>query len=117
MKTDQSAFLNHILDAIKKIEKYIQGIGEEAFNILNKEPIDLLLMDYNMPKMSGGTALSQIRQDRILRDMPVIMITAQAFQDYVAEAAESYVDALILKPLNVKILQQKVAHGIRQQQR
>jgi uncharacterized protein with HEPN domain len=31
MRTDQSAFLNHILDAIKKIEKYIQGIDEEAF--------------------------------------------------------------------------------------
>jgi uncharacterized protein with HEPN domain len=31
MKTDQSAFLNHILDAIKKIEKYIQGIDEETF--------------------------------------------------------------------------------------
>ena len=31
MKTDQSAFLHHILDAIKKIEKYIQGIDEEAF--------------------------------------------------------------------------------------
>ena len=31
MKTDQSAFLNHILDAIKKIEKYTKGIDEEAF--------------------------------------------------------------------------------------
>ena len=31
MKTDQSAFLNHILDAIKKIEKYTQGIDEETF--------------------------------------------------------------------------------------
>jgi len=31
MKTDHSAFLNHILDAIKKIEKYIQGIEEETF--------------------------------------------------------------------------------------
>ena len=29
MKIDQSAFLNHILDAIKKIEKYTQGIDEE----------------------------------------------------------------------------------------
>jgi len=88
--------------------------GEEAFRILEKEPIDLILMDYNMPKMSGGEALSQIRHDRILRDMPVIMITAQAYQDYVAEAAESYVDALILKPLNVKILEQKVAHVVEQ---
>ena len=31
MKPDQSAFLNHIMDAIKKIEKYIQGIDEESF--------------------------------------------------------------------------------------
>jgi len=31
MRTDKSAFLNHILDAIKKIEKYIQGVDEEAF--------------------------------------------------------------------------------------
>ena len=31
MKTDQSAFLHHILDAIKKIEKYIQDIDEESF--------------------------------------------------------------------------------------
>ena len=33
MKTDHSAFLNHILDAIKKIEKYTQGIDEETFKI------------------------------------------------------------------------------------
>jgi len=33
MKTDQSTFLHHILDAIVKIEKYIQGIDEEAFKI------------------------------------------------------------------------------------
>ena len=31
MKTDQSAFLNHILDAVEKIEKYIQDIDEESF--------------------------------------------------------------------------------------
>ena len=31
MKTDHSAFLHHILDAIKKIEKYIQDIDEESF--------------------------------------------------------------------------------------
>ena len=31
MKTDQSAFLNHILDAINKIERYIQDIDEESF--------------------------------------------------------------------------------------
>jgi len=83
--------------------------GKEALRILRKEPIDLVLMDYNMPEMQGGEALSIIRNDRVLRDIPVIMITAQAYQDYVAEAAESYVDALILKPLTIKLLENKVA--------
>ncbi|MEE8431514.1 MAG: response regulator [Candidatus Desulfatibia sp.] len=83
--------------------------GKEALRFLRKEPIDLILMDYNMPEMQGGEALSIIRDDRILRDIPVIMITAQAYADYVAEAAESYVDALILKPLTIKLLENKVA--------
>jgi tetratricopeptide (TPR) repeat protein len=83
--------------------------GKEALRILRKEPIDLVLMDYNMPEMQGGEALNVIRNDRILRDIPVIMITAQAYTDYVAEAAESYVDALILKPLTIKLLENKVA--------
>ncbi len=83
--------------------------GKDALRILRKESIDLLLMDYNMPEMSGGEALDQLRADRNLRDMPVIMITAQAFQDYVAEAAESFVDAYILKPITIKVLEAKVA--------
>lgn len=83
--------------------------GKEALRIMRKEPIDLILMDYNMPEMQGGEALSIIRDDRVLRDIPVIMITAQAYADYVAEAAESYVDALILKPLTIKLLENKVA--------
>ena len=33
MRTDQSVFLHHILDAIAKIEKYINGIDEEAFKV------------------------------------------------------------------------------------
>ncbi len=86
--------------------------GREALRIMRKEPIELVLMDYNMPEMQGGEALSIIREDRILRDIPVIMITAQAYADYVAEAAESYVDALILKPLTIKLLENKVADAV-----
>ncbi|MEE8430642.1 MAG: response regulator [Candidatus Desulfatibia sp.] len=86
--------------------------GREALRIMRKEPIELVLMDYNMPEMQGGEALGIIREDRILRDIPVIMITAQAYADYVAEAAESYVDALILKPLTIKLLENKVADAV-----
>lgn len=83
--------------------------GKEAVDMLYKEPVDLLLLDYGMPVMNGAEVLSQVRMERNLRDLPIIMITAEAYQDYVAEIGESEIDAYILKPLTVKVLQDKIA--------
>jgi len=83
--------------------------GKEALKILQKDPIDLVLLDYNMPGMTGAEVISRIREDRNLRDLPVIMVTAEAYQDYVAEAAESVIDAYILKPLTIKVLKEKIS--------
>ncbi len=82
--------------------------GEEAWQILKKEPIDLAILDYNMPVMTGGELLSRIREDRDLRDLPVVMVTAYAQSEFVAEAAESEIDAYVLKPVTVKVLGDKV---------
>ena len=84
------------------------GDGEEAWRVLKKEAIDLAILDFNMPFMNGAELLARIRDDRELRDLPVIMVTAQANQEFVAEAAESEIDAYILKPATVKVLGDKV---------
>mgnify|MGYP006285555929 FL=1 len=86
--------------------------GKEALDILGREPVDIMLLDYNMPVMTGAEVLSQVRMDRKLRDLPVIMVTAEAYQDYVAEVGESEIDAYILKPLTVKVLQDKVSQVV-----
>lgn len=83
--------------------------GREALDILHKEEIDLVLLDYNMPEMSGSEVLSRIREDRLLRDTPVIMITAEAYSDFVAEIGESEVDAYILKPITAHVLAEKIS--------
>jgi tetratricopeptide (TPR) repeat protein len=62
--------------------------------------------------MTGADLLSRIRDDRNLRDLPVVMVTAQAFGDYVAEAAESEIDAYLLKPLTIKLLAEKVSYVV-----
>lgn len=82
--------------------------GKDALVVLQKEPVDLVLMDYNMPVMSGGEALRTIREDRKLRDLPVIMVSGEAYEDYVAETGESEIDAYILKPLSIKVLEGKI---------
>jgi len=86
--------------------------GIDALDVLQKEPIDMIMLDYNMPGMNGAELLSNIREDRDLRDLPVLMITGQAYGDYVAEAAESEIDAYILKPLTIKLLEDKVTQVV-----
>lgn len=82
--------------------------GRDALRMLQEDPYDLVFLDYNMPEMTGSETLAEIREDRNLRDLPVIMITANAYSDYVAEVGESHVDSYLLKPITVKILEERV---------
>jgi CheY-like chemotaxis protein len=84
--------------------------GLDAWQILQKPDvqIDLAIIDWNMPRMTGVELLGHIRDDRKLRDMPVIMVTAEANREIVAEAAESDIDAYLLKPVTVKSLEERM---------
>jgi len=83
--------------------------GQEAWKLLNSDAqIDMAILDWNMPIMTGVELLEHIRDDRKLRDMPVVMVTAEANQEIVAEAAESEIDAYILKPVTVKSLEERI---------
>lgn len=83
--------------------------GQDAWQILQREArIDLAIIDWNMPIMTGVELLGHIRNDRRLRDMPVVMVTAEANREIVAEAAESDIDAYLLKPVTVKSLEDRI---------
>lgn len=91
-------------------DKFFYGFnGKEALDIVKEHKIDLLIMDWNMPVMNGLEALGYIRDIERLRDLPVVMITAEASREMVAQAAESEIDAYILKPLTVKALGDKIS--------
>ena len=83
--------------------------GVEAWSLLQKERVDIAIVDWNMPNMTGVELLGHIREDRELRDLPIVMVTAEANREIVAEAAESDIDAYILKPLTAKALADKVS--------
>lgn len=82
--------------------------GKEALKIFNEVHIDMAVIDWNMPVMNGIELLTKIRNTKELRDMPVIMITAEAERDIVINVAESDIDAYLLKPLTMKSLEEKV---------
>jgi CheY-like chemotaxis protein len=109
---DMPNMINTIRSVMKVLgygKKFIPASnGQEAWQVLKKEPVDLAILDYNMPYMTGAGLLSRIREDRNLRDLPVVMVTAEGNREFVAEAAESEIDAYILKPVTVKVLGDKV---------
>ena len=60
--------------------------GEQALKMIDKERPDLLVLDVNMPKITGIDVLEKIRANESLVDLPVVMLTAEADVKIVARA-------------------------------
>ena len=82
--------------------------GMEGLNILHSVNIDLAIIDWRMPIMSGADLLENIRQDRLLRDTPVLMVTGEAEKDIVLDVAEIEVNGYLIKPLTPAALENKI---------
>ncbi len=86
--------------------------GQKGLDILLESKIDLVIIDWNMPVMNGIQLLSYIRNNKSLRDLPAIMLTAEAEKDIVYEVAETEVDAYLIKPLTLEALDNKVKAAV-----
>jgi CheY-like chemotaxis protein len=82
--------------------------GKEGLEILHSARCDIAIIDWNMPVMNGIEMLEAIRNDKALRDLPVIMVTAEAERDIVSEVAETEIDGYLLKPLTLSSLDNKI---------
>lgn len=80
--------------------------GKEAVNQAKKNSFDLILMDVMMPEMDGYEATQQIRTFN--SKVPIFAFTANAFQHDVDKAIASGMNEHISKPLNTRLLMQKI---------
>lgn len=93
-------------------EIYFAENGMAGMQILEDKEVDLAIVDWRMPVMNGARMLDAIRSDVKLRDMPVLMITAECERDVVYEVAEIEVDGYLLKPLTPSMLEAKIRHAV-----
>jgi len=99
---------------LKLIDKDAQVLeaenGRVAWELLDEEtqPVHFIISDWNMPGMTGTELLHLVRSDPRFRDIPFLMITAEANMEIVAEAAENEVDAYITKPFVTVTLEKKI---------
>jgi two-component system chemotaxis response regulator CheY len=82
--------------------------GETAWRIINNDPVDLLLLDWNMPRMSGLELLTRIRHSEEYDTLPVVMVTAEASEEQVMTAIQAGVTDYIVKPFTPATLLKKL---------
>ena len=82
--------------------------GEDALRKLKGGDYGLVVSDWNMPVMEGIELLKHIRNDPQLKDIPFLMVTAEAKKEKVIEAIKAGVDNYIVKPFTGEVLKEKL---------
>ncbi|MGH7230376.1 MAG: chemotaxis response regulator CheY [Nitrospiraceae bacterium] len=82
--------------------------GQEALTKIRADRYGFVVSDWNMPVMSGIELLKAIRADGALKDIPVLMVTAEAQKDNIVEAVQAGVSNYIVKPFTAEVLQEKM---------
>ncbi|MEF2146330.1 MAG: chemotaxis response regulator CheY [Desulfovibrionaceae bacterium] len=82
--------------------------GTTAWETLNKDNIDFVISDWNMPKMTGIELLRKVRASEEYSDVPFLMVTAEAQQENIIEAVQAKVSNYIVKPFTPETLGDKI---------
>ncbi|HIJ77725.1 MAG: response regulator [Desulfobulbaceae bacterium] len=82
--------------------------GTTALDVLKSQKIDLIISDWNMPKMTGLDLLKAVRGDAGMANTPFIMVTAEAQQDNIILAVKAKVSQYIVKPFTADTLSEKL---------
>jgi len=85
-------------------EVLLASSGEEALEILKKEPVDLVILDIRMKEMSGLEALQHIVKDK--KNLPVILCSA--YSSYQDDFSSWLADAYVIKSADLTELKEEV---------
>lgn len=89
------------------VNLHVVGDGVEAMAYLNREDDfadvprpDLIILDLNLPRMDGRQVLQQIKDDRVLSTIPVVVLTTSEAEEDVLRSYELHANAYVTKPLD-----------------
>ena len=82
--------------------------GTTAWDVLEGQGIDLIISDWNMPKMTGLELLKKVRASDTYKSIPFLMVTAEAQKQNVIEAVQAGVSNYIVKPFTAEAISDKL---------
>jgi adenylate cyclase len=86
--------------------------GRVALEMLGREPFDLLLLDMEMPEMTGFEVLEHMARDAQLRDLPVIVTSSLEGIDHVVRCIELGAEDYLPKPVNPVLLKARIGASL-----
>jgi two-component system, NtrC family, sensor kinase len=115
---DSVTYLNALADSLREegYEMILAHSGEEALELLAVQRVDCVLMDLMMPGMGGKEACRRIKAAPVVRDTPLIMLTAVEDRAAMLEGLGAGADDYIPKSSEFEVLKARVRAQIRRQQ-
>jgi len=82
--------------------------GAMALEKLKQGGFNFVITDWNMPNMPGIELLKTIRVTDGIKDMPILMVTAEAEKEKVVAAVQAKVNNYVVKPFTSAVLKEKI---------
>jgi len=112
---DEDSILGLLQEALKNMSYNvaIAHDGEEAIQQIEKTAPDLVVLDIQMPKVSGYEVCKRIKSDLVLRHIPVLMLTAQGGTRSKVQGLEQGADDYLTKPFEMDELMARISTLLR----
>ena len=109
---DDSRAIRVILGKILKALKFEVHNAEHGLEALEKlketGPVDLALVDWNMPEMNGYEFVCAVRKDDQYNGMRLMMVTTETEMAQVVKALEAGADEYVMKPFTKEMIVEKL---------
>ena len=108
---DSSTMRRIIINTLNKLgykECHEAGNGREGVERLATTPVDMVITDWNMPKMSGIDFIRAVRANEATKALPVLMVTTNAAEDDIVEALKAGVNNYVVKPFTPDTIKEKI---------
>ncbi|MEO9804091.1 MAG: response regulator [Reichenbachiella sp.] len=103
-------FLGQMLSSIYQVK--LASDGKEAWEMIQQEPVDLIISDMMMPEMDGVELIERIRSNETTAHLPIIMLTARADIEDKLAALTIGVDDYVTKPFHSQELLARVKNSL-----
>ena len=110
---DIAGLIKHTLERCGDIDPFVVGSGDAALKAVAEEPPDLIILDFNLPVVSGVEVCRILRSRADARHVPIIMLTARTTEDDRVTGLELGADDYVTKPFSLRELGARVRAVLR----